>query len=230
MPLTTLRPGNRCTFRLYTSVLPCAEPAMDTIDARRGTVRSRIEKLRRAMQRHGVAAVVVPSSDPHLSEYLPERWQGREWLSGFTGSVGTLVVTEDFAGVWADSRYWAQAEGQLAGTGIELMKIGGAGSSAHLEWLAGNVASGGQVAVDGAVLGLASARALQSALSERDIELRTDLDVLNDVWDDRAALPAQPVYEHLAPFAVISRADKLATVREQMKQLGATHHWISTLD
>ena len=88
---------------------------MDTIDARRGTVRSRIEKLRRAMQRHGLAAVVVPSSDPHLSEYLPERWQGREWLSGFTGSVGTLVVTQDFAGVWADSRYWAQAEGAIGG-------------------------------------------------------------------------------------------------------------------
>jgi Xaa-Pro aminopeptidase len=203
---------------------------MDTIDARRGTVRSRIEKLRRAMQRHGVAAVVVPSSDPHLSEYLPERWQGREWLSGFTGSVGTLVVTDDFAGVWADSRYWAQAEGQLAGTGIELMKIGGAGSSAHVDWLAEHVASGAQVAVDGAVLGLASARALQSVLSERGIELRTDLDVLNDVWDDRAALPAQPVYEHLAPFAPTPRADKLAAVRQQMKQLGATHHWISTLD
>ena len=87
-----------------------------------------------------------------------------------------------------------------------------------------------QVAVDGAVLGLASARALQSALSERGIELRTDLDVLNDVWDDRAALPAQPVYEHLAPFAATSRADKLAAVRQQMQQLGATHHWISTLD
>ncbi len=203
---------------------------MDTIDARRGTVRSRIEKLRRAMQRHGVAAVVVPSSDPHLSEYLPERWQGREWLSGFTGSVGTLVVTDDFAGVWADSRYWAQAEGQLAGTGIELMKIGGAGSSAHVDWLAEHVASGAQVAVDGAVLGLASARALQAVLSERGIELRTDLDVLNDVWDDRAALPAQPVYEHLAPFAPTPRADKLAAVRQQMKQLGTTHHWISTLD
>ena len=127
---------------------------MDTIDARRGTVRSRIEKLRRAMQSHRVAAVVVPSSDPHLSEYLPERWQGREWLSGFTGSVGTLVVTEDFAGVWVDSRYWTQAEGQLAGTGIELMKIGGAGSSAHLDWLAEHIARGARVAVDGAVLGL----------------------------------------------------------------------------
>ncbi|MGZ8994469.1 MAG: aminopeptidase P family N-terminal domain-containing protein, partial [Burkholderiaceae bacterium] len=203
---------------------------MDTLDARRGTVRSRIEKLRRAMQRHGIAAVVVPSSDPHLSEYLPERWQGREWLSGFTGSVGTLVVAENFAGVWADSRYWTQAEGQLAGTGIELMKIGSSGSSAHLDWLAENVARGAQVAVDGAVLGLSGARALQSALDQRGIELRTDLDLLNDVWDDRAALPAQPVYEHLAPFAATARTDKLAAVRQQMKQHGASHHWISTLD
>jgi len=87
---------------------------MDTLDTRRAVVRSRIENLRRAMKRQGVAAVIVPSSDPHLSEYLPERWQGRQWLSGFTGSVGTLVVTEEFAGLWADSRYWTQAEGELA--------------------------------------------------------------------------------------------------------------------
>ncbi|MEP6608174.1 MAG: aminopeptidase P family protein [Burkholderiaceae bacterium] len=203
---------------------------MDTLDARRGHIRSRIDKLRQAMQRRAVAAVIVPSSDPHLSEYLPDRWQGREWLSGFTGSVGTLVVTADFAGVWADSRYWAQAEGQLAGTGIELMKIGGASSPAHLDWLAQHVARGATVAVDGAVLGLAAARSLQSALSERGIELRTDLDLLDDVWDDRAALPSQPVYEHLAPFATIPRSDKLAVVRHQMKQVGASHHWISTLD
>jgi len=203
---------------------------MDTLDARRGAVRSRIENLRRAMQRHAVAAIVVPSSDPHLSEYLPERWQGREWLSGFTGSAGTLVVTDNFAGVWADSRYWSQAEAQLAGSGIELMKIGGAGSAAHLDWLADHVPRGQAVAVDGAVFGLASARSLQSVLDERGIKLRTDLDLLDDVWDDRAGLPSQPVYEHLAPFASASRADKLAVVREQMKNLGATHHWISTLD
>jgi Xaa-Pro aminopeptidase len=203
---------------------------MDTLDARRGIVRSRIEQLRQAMQQHGVAAVVVPSSDPHLSEYLPERWQGREWLSGFTGSVGTLVVTSDFAGVWVDSRYWTQAEGQLAGTGIELMKIGGASSGAHVEWLAEHVARGATVAVDGTVLGLANARALQSALNERGVELRTDLDLLDGVWNDRAALPAQPVYEHVTPFAATSRFDKLDMVRQQMKASGATHHWISTLD
>ena len=203
---------------------------MDTLDARRSTVRSRVEKLRRAMQRRGIAAVVVPSSDPHLSEYLPDRWQGREWLSGFTGSVGTLVVSQDFAGVWADSRYWTQAEAQLAGTGIALMKIGGAGSAAHLDWLAENVARDAVVAVDGAVLGLAGARALQAALNERGVTLRTDLDLLDDVWDDRASLPAQPVFEHMAPFAATSRVQKLATVRQQMQAHGATHHWISTLD
>jgi len=203
---------------------------MDTLDTRRAVVRSRIENLRRAMERQGIAAVIVPSSDPHLSEYLPERWQGRQWLSGFTGSVGTLVVTEDFAGLWADSRYWTQAEGELAGTSVELMKIGGAGSPAHVDWLAERVKRGAAVAVDGAVIGLAGARALQSALSERGIELRTDLDLLNDVWDDRAALPAQPVYEHVAPFASTPRSEKLATIRQQMSSAGATHHWISTLD
>jgi len=215
---------------LYTKIFLTAELAMDTIDARRGAVRSRIQNLRRAMQRHGVAAIVVPSSDPHLSEYLPERWQGREWLSGFTGSAGTLVVTEGFAGVWADSRYWSQAEAQLAGTGIELMKIGSAGSAAHIDWLAENVASGAEVAVDGTVFGLASARALQLVLDERGIKLRTDVDLLDDVWEGRAGPPSKPVFEHLAPFAATSRPDKLALIRQRMKSLGATHHWISTLD
>ena len=81
---------------------------MDTLDSRRATVRERIDNLRRAMARNGLAAVIVPSSDPHLSEYLPERWKGREWLSGFTGSVGTLIVTREAAGVWVDSRYWTR--------------------------------------------------------------------------------------------------------------------------
>ncbi|MDB5765908.1 MAG: Xaa-Pro aminopeptidase, partial [Collimonas fungivorans] len=82
----------------------------------------RIEQLRAAMQRHNVDACLIPSADPHLSEYLPGRWKGREWLSGFTGSVANLIITADFAGLWADSRYWSQAEAELAGTEIVLMK------------------------------------------------------------------------------------------------------------
>src|ERR1700758_2025382 len=93
------------------------------------SIPERIALLRGAMAREGLAAYLVPSADPHLSEYLPGRWQGREWLSGFDGSVGTLIVTANFAGLWADGRYWAQAEAQLAGTGIELMKIPTAASA-----------------------------------------------------------------------------------------------------
>jgi Xaa-Pro aminopeptidase len=203
---------------------------MDTLDARRAIIRARLADLRTALRSRGYAALVVPSSDPHLSEYLPERWKGREYFSGFTGSVGTLVVTADFAGVWVDSRYWVQAEGQLAGTGIELMKLSGVGSAAHVDWLAQRLARGAVVAVDGKVLGLAAARQLASALAEHDIGLVTEHDLLEEVWTERAPLPANPVYEHVAPFAPTPRAAKLAAVREAMRAADATHHFISTLD
>jgi Xaa-Pro aminopeptidase len=203
---------------------------MDTLDSRRTAVRSRIEALRQAMARNGLAAVIVPSSDPHLSEYLPERWKGREWLSGFTGSVGTLIVTRAAAGLWVDSRYWTQAEVQLAGTGIDLMKIPGSASLAHVDWLANELKFGDTVGVDGTVLALAAGRALESALTAKGIRLRTDIDLLAEIWPDRAALPVPPIFEHVPPYASTPRAAKLAAVREEMRKSGATHHFISTLD
>ncbi|WP_321882206.1 aminopeptidase P family protein [Paraburkholderia bannensis] len=195
------------------------------------TTPERIAALRAAMSAAGVDAALVPSADPHLSEYLPRRWQGREWLSGFTGSVGTLVVTKDFAGVWVDSRYWVQAENQLAGTGIDLMKMtAGQQSAPHIAWLAQNVPAGGTVAVDGAVLGVASARALADALDARGVALCTDVDLLDAVWSGRPSLPVEPVYEHVAPHADAQRPAKLAQVRSAMRELGAQWHFVSTLD
>jgi Xaa-Pro aminopeptidase len=195
------------------------------------TFARRIELLRGEMAREALAAVLIPSADPHLSEYLPERWQARQWLSGFTGSVGTLVVTAGFAGVWVDSRYWTQAEAQLAGTGIKLMKMtAGQQSAPHVDWLAENVAAGETVSVDGAVLGVAAARALRDALTARGIVLRTDLDLLDAVWPERPGLPAESVYEHVAPHASVARSDKLAEVRRVMREKGAQWHFISTLD
>ncbi|MGF6731240.1 Xaa-Pro aminopeptidase [Paraburkholderia youngii] len=195
------------------------------------SIPERLASLRAAMAREGIAAYLVPSADPHLSEYLPGRWQGRQWLSGFTGSAGTLIVTADFAGVWTDSRYWEQATAQLAGTGVELMKMtGGQLTTPHFEWLAQNVASGGTVGVDGAVLGVAAARALSASLNARGVQLRTDIDLFEAIWAQRPALPADAVFEHAAPQAGVARADKLAQVRRAMADKGAQWHFISTLD
>jgi Xaa-Pro aminopeptidase len=203
---------------------------MDTLRSAQATSRARIQQLRAAMLRHRIDACLVPSSDPHLSEYLPVRWKAREWLSGFTGSMGTLIVTADFAGLWADSRYWSQAEAELAGTGIALMKIGGSGGTQHIDWLGENLKAGQTVAVDGAVLGLNAARMLENALKLRGAQLRTDLDLLAEVWQDRPTLPTPPIYEHLPPHATTSRAAKLTETRAAMKSLGADWHFISTVD
>ncbi len=200
------------------------------MDTRTSPIRLRISQLQELLAREQVHAVLVPSSDPHLSEYLPGHWQGRQWLSGFTGSMATLVVAQDRAALFADSRYWVQAEAELTGTGIELVKIATGASTAHLDWLARHVPRGATVAVDGQVLGLAMAGALKTALQGAGVLLRTDIDLLGAIWPDRPALPQQPVYEHLAPHATLARSDKLAAVRRAMAAQGATHHFVSTLD
>lgn len=194
------------------------------------SIPDRIAALRRAMRRRKLDAYIVPSADPHLSEYLPPRWQGRRWLSGFTGSAGTLVVTRDFAGLWTDSRYWVQAESQLAGTGIELVKAGAPGQPGHADWLAARLKAGARVGVDGNVLGLAAFRSLSSAFAGKDISLDILADLLDEVWTDRPGLPDAPIYEHLPPYATEPRAARLARVREAMRGHGADLHLVSTLD
>ncbi len=201
-------------------------PNADTLLARA----EHLEQLRAAMRRSQVDALIVPSSDPHLSEYLPERWRGRQWLSGFTGSAGTLVVTQDLAGVWADARYWQMAEAELAGSDYALMKVPAASSMLHIDWLAANLLPGQTVAVDAGVLGLSTMRLLADALSARGIGLRTDLDLLDEVWSNRPGVPLAPVFEHVAPHAVTGRADKLKATRAAMAAVGANRHFISTLD
>jgi Xaa-Pro aminopeptidase len=206
--------------------MPAPTSAPDTSGPRA----ERLAQLRAAMARHQVDAFIVPSADPHLSEYLPGRWKGREWLSGFTGSVGTFIATASFAGVWTDGRYYTQAEAELAGSEIRLMKIPSGASLLHIDWLAETMRPGQTVAVDARVLGLAVARLLTDALSARGIKLRTDLDLLDEIWPDRPGLPPEAVFEHEPPYATMSRADKLKATREAMDKLGAERHFISTVD
>ena len=200
------------------------------MDTRLSAQRQRIERVREALAQQQAHALLVPSSDPHLSEYLPARWQGRQWLSGFTGSMGTLVITLERAALFADSRYWVQAEHELAGSGIDLEKIPTGAAAHHIDWIARTLKPGQTLMVDGQVLALATAQALRNTLDKAGITLRTEADLLTQAWPDRPALPERPVYAHEAPQAVEPRAQRLARVREAMARHGASHHFVSTVD
>jgi Xaa-Pro aminopeptidase len=190
----------------------------------------RLARVRAVMAEEKLAALLVPSSDPHISEYVPAKWKAREWLSGFTGSMGTLVVTTTQAKLFADSRYWDAAEKELAGTTIALEKIATAASAAHLDWIAASVSAGQTVGVDGATLGLAAARALRESVEKKGATLNATIDVFARAWPDRPSIPTAQIREFLPPHATISRAEKLAALRAKMRDSSAQHHLISTLD
>jgi len=203
---------------------------VDTLIEPLGQIRARIDALRTVLRARGLSTWIALSSDPHLSEYLPQRWQSRRWLSGFSGSVGTLVVTADYAGLWVDSRYWVEAEARLAGTGIEAVKASSAAGAALFDWLSHNVAAASRVGVDGASLGLALARGIEAALEPRGAKLCTDRDILDEIWDSRPALPAAAVIERDGALESLQRGAKIAAVRERMQASGADWHFISSLD
>lgn len=182
------------------------------------------------MQSHGVAAVLVPSADPHLSEYLPDHWQARAWLCGFDGSAGTLIVGREQAGLWTDSRYFSQAERQLAGSGVALMRLRVQQAPEHLDWLRQNLRAGEVLAVAGDSVALATQRQIERMLGEIGARLRTDVDLPGEVWPDRPALPRSPVYEHAPAYACVTRREKLARLGDAVAALGATHHLLSSLD
>ncbi|MDU6160030.1 MAG: aminopeptidase P family N-terminal domain-containing protein, partial [Acinetobacter sp.] len=125
------------------------------------TVPEKLEKLRELMRNQHVDALIVMSADPHMSEYLPDYWKARQWLSGFSGSVGTLVVTQNFAGLWADGRYWVQAEQQLVGTGFDLQKLTSDESSTHLAWIEKNLKPESVIVVNGHTLSIQQFKALE---------------------------------------------------------------------
>ena len=188
----------------------------------------RLAKLRQTMREHNLAAWIVPSADPHLSEYLPEHWQARVYFSGFTGSVGTLVVTADKAGLWADSRYWEQAAHQLQGSGIELQKVGEV--APYTDWLAAELPDGAAAGAAADMLSLTAKRQLETAFAAKNIRLDVSRDIADTVWADRPALPQETVFPHDAAFVSETAAAKLARVRAAMKEQGAAWHLISSLD
>ena len=157
-------------------------------------ITGRIEALRRKMTADGISATIIPQTDPHQSEYIAEHWEIRRFLSGFTGSAGTLVITESEALLWTDSRYFLQATEQIDGTGIILMKDGLPGTPSIEEWLSKHLGAGSTVGIDGMVFSFTATESLRALLKKCDIYLNTSFTPVDELWPDRPALPSDPVF------------------------------------
>lgn len=190
----------------------------------------RMVALRTAMKAHHIDAWIIPSSDPHQSEYVAGRWEGRAWLSGFTGSAGILVVLAEQAALWTDGRYFIQAEQELQGTAIELMREGQAGVPSLGQWLQAQLVPEARVGFDGQTMSLAAVRRLEKSWGNARFTLDTDQDLLAQIWPDRPALPASTVFLHPDSYAGKTREQKLAQVRRAMASKGASHLLVSSLD
>ena len=189
-----------------------------------------INALRQLMQAEGWDAVVISGTDPHGSEYLPKRWQVRKYVSGFTGSAGTVVVTADHAGLWTDSRYFIQAVAQLEGTGIELHKLGMSDTVDYPEWMAENLAENSTVCVDGLCMPLATVQSMQTLFASKVITVVSRPDFIDALWSDRPALPDAPAFELGLEYTGRSRADKLAWLREAIVTKHCGSILLSSLD
>lgn len=194
------------------------------------SVNERIALLRSQMENAGVDAYIIPSEDPHQSEYVAEYWECRKWISGFTGSAGVAVVTHDHAGVWTDSRYFLQAEKELANSEFQLHKVIKQNAPQHIDWLSAHLAAGSTVGIDEAMFSISKLTLIKSMLSDQEITLKSTLDLITPVWNDRPPLPTDYAIEHDLTFAGKSRADKIKEVRDQMQKGNRDAYLISTLD
>ena len=192
-------------------------------------INSRIAALRDYMQSLGVQAAIIPQTDPHLSEYLADHWQVRRWLSGFTGSAGSLVVTMSHAFVWADSRYWLQCAAQLKSTCIDVMEEGKPSVPSIESYLLSALSAGSTVGIDGMLFSITSTRALQDELAASGIKLRVDFHPADTLWLDRPALPKDKVFVHDEKYAGESAASKIKKVLADAASQGADAVLISDL-
>ncbi|WP_455674613.1 aminopeptidase P family protein [Phocaeicola sp.] len=177
-------------------------------------IKERITALRAIMHEHDVQAFIVPTTDPHNSEYVAEHWEARKWITGFNGSAGTAVITMDKAGLWTDSRYFLQAEEQLEGTGITLFKDRIPGTPTIGEWLNEELKKGDVIGLDGWVNDFHVEKALCKACADKDIDIKELPDPFDRIWTDRPALPTNPVFIHEEKYAGLSCKEKLAQIRE----------------
>ena len=194
-------------------------------------IKDRLAALRQEMKMHCLSAFIVPSTDPHSGEYVPEHWETRQWITGFTGSAGTAVITLDDAGLWTDSRYFIQAEEQLEGTGIRLFKERLPETPSISEWLGNILKEGDRVGIDGWVNSHQEVLGLRKDLTAKGLVLETMTeDIFDILWEDRPSLPQSPVFILGEERTGASCTEKIGSIREAISQNGASAIILSSLD
>lgn len=193
-------------------------------------ITGRIASLRAFMKERGLSAFIIPSTDPHSGEYVPAHWEARKWISGFTGSAGTAVITLNKGGLWTDSRYFLQAEAQLKDTGIVLFKDRLEETPSIAEWLGSELKPQDKVGIDGWVNAYSEAESLRNALATYGIELTVSEDPFQWIWKDRPALPLNAPFILPLAYAGVSASEKLDIIRNQLSKSQADGILISALD
>lgn len=193
------------------------------------SVNEKLAALRCKMKENGVQAYIIPSSDPHMSEYLPAHWEARSYFSGFNGSAGTLVVTEKESGLWTDGRYFIQAAHQLEGSEIVLYRMAVKGVPTYIEFLKEKLAAGETVGFDGRLLSASTAKEMKGTFAEKGLKLKA-IDLIADIWPDRPAVPASKVFVHDKKYAGYTCREKINQVRAELKKQKADAELFTRLD
>lgn len=193
-------------------------------------IQERLQNLRAKMQENGVQAYIIPTSDFHETEYVSDYFACRKYMSGFTGSAGTLVVLTDQAGLWTDGRYFIQAQAQLQDTGITLMKMGQPETPSIEDYICQNLSKGSKVGFDGRVINYMDYKRYHAIFNSHQIDIVANLDLVNEIWQDRPALPATKTFHYALRYAGVSMEDKLAQVRQAMTREGCASFIITKID
>jgi Xaa-Pro aminopeptidase len=194
------------------------------------TTKEKLAELRSLMKEKGFSAYIIPSTDPHQSEYIPDHWKTREWFCGFTGSAGTIVVTEDFAGLWTDSRYFLQAEEQLKDSGIELVKLKVPHTPEYIDWLAEHLQPESTIGIDGEVFSQALVNQMNKKFTGKTLYINCSRDLPGQIWKERPAKSRNHVFEHETRYAGKSRLEKIELARKEMKETGQDYQLLTSLD
>ena len=194
------------------------------------TIKNRVENLRKLMKENKMDAYIIPSFDAHQSEYVADYWKSRHWISGFTGSAGTIVITLEDAGLWTDGRYYIQAEKQLEGSGIRLFKAAEPSVPSYTEWLKDVSKEGSNIGFDGNVFSVEMVKEMEKEFKSKKITLKIEKDLINELWEDRPEMPKGSIFVHDVKYAGKSRLEKFNQVRKEMKNKGTNHYLLTSLD